>query len=186
VETYPDLTSEVWAGRQQRWAHGPYPMQSDSGGARGMTLGPAWEPSVAHGSGQSGLVGRVARHRTSSTHMRDGRRVGRLGLHGAREVPNPPEAGGNQQAARQSHAIGNNAFSRSLVIGQTVRRVPENRGVPGSSPGLAIVESSCNRPAPRRPAARLASRFRPRTPLSWPRRSPTRPICRQPLQSGLT
>jgi hypothetical protein len=72
-----------------------------------MTLGPAWEPSVAHGSGQSGLVGRVARHRTSSTHMRDGRRVGRLGLQGAREAANPPDAEGHRRQRGRVTRSGN-------------------------------------------------------------------------------
>jgi hypothetical protein len=74
----------------------------------------------------------------------------RLGLRQPDEVPNPREATPNPQARPPHSDSPELPICRRFVPERRPRRLPENRGVPGATPGLAISTSCCNDRSSRR------------------------------------
>ena len=102
-----------------------------------------------------------------------------LGLRDPGGVPNPGGTGGIQRRCAAPHHIVNGRFTGPLLVGIAPPRLPENRGVPGSSPGLAIAESSCKSaifsPVRRAPSERLRATEGAQSPNrspNGPRRAP--------------
>jgi hypothetical protein len=63
---------------------------------------------------------------------------GRLGLRALPEVPNPRATGRSRPQRGAGSRLRSRRFARLSWLDRPPGGVPENRGVPGSSPGLAI------------------------------------------------
>jgi hypothetical protein len=64
-----------------------------------------------------------------------------LGLRAPDEVPNPPETAPMRRRCSSAPIGSSLGFCRPFVTKHRLRRLPENRGVPGSSPGLATTKT---------------------------------------------
>jgi hypothetical protein len=82
---------------------------------------------------------------------------GAIGTSQADEVPNPPGSRRIRGDLRTDTGTGELVISRAFLARADQLSVPENRGVPGSSPGLAIAKSlqSCGSSTRLRTRARI-------------------------------